>query len=431
MTEEDKVLKRQKIEQNRAKKRPQQESSKLPKLKREDLDDGTFDQETASIPSVASESYIWESDRKYTDLDGNRQQTTDSLSPVAAASVPSPSSPPEGASIASSKTLDMLTDQNVENYDQNSSRFEHNQVSFERAVPSHIRYAVHTPPLTEPYESPNRFHATAQKVSRIENTTINPGNFELGISRYKSSVSVSGKSSSTSSSAKFGLSRFQGNLTSTSGFDFQNNTMALSGSFAQKPSSTHSESSMGPRTDSEGSLTSADGEISRGRNVCHKPKVKCPKESNLISKVMQEPHLIAKILSNPDFAAKIFQDQGFIAKIIADMDTVSRLVSDPQISKFLEENDVSSTDEITERPLNPRPQTNFNQTLANNGISDNMIKHMLDGKEKQAQNPILTNLITNRKSADCKNANAEPSTSGDWFRASEDVTRDILQDVQR
>lgn len=111
MSEEDKYLKRKKIEKNRAKKRSQSDNGKTSKIKKDCVDDCTFEDTTMSVNSVAStmsETYFWESDRKYTDLDSNRQNVVESMSPVTAASVPSPSSPPENTNIAETKTLDML-----------------------------------------------------------------------------------------------------------------------------------------------------------------------------------------------------------------------------------------------------------------------------------------------------------------------------------
>ncbi|XP_046750514.1 nuclear hormone receptor HR96 isoform X2 [Diprion similis] len=421
MTEEDKVLKRQKIEQNRAKKRPQHDVTKTPKLKRENVEENSFDQESSSLPFGPPETYIWESDRKYTDLDGNRQQVTDSLSPVTASSVPSPSSPPEGGNVTGSKTLDMLRDQGAGRFEQNPPRFEQGHATFERVIQGRGKYVGNTPPPSvESYESSAGFEACSQKVLKLDESVMGlQGSMEPEVSGYKSSLaSLEVRSATPSGSSKYSeLVRFEGNRFG----QLQSPT-----NFGQKPSTIDPEGS----TDSR--MQSSETKVTESvETACRKPKETCPKESDLVSKVMQEPQLIARILSNPEFAAKIFQDQGFISKIITDTDTVSRLVSDPQISKFLEESDVSSTDDIATRSQsNVKPHADFDETLQNNGISDNMIRHMLDAEQKQVENPILTNLITNRNSAECKNANGETSASGDWSKA-EDVARDILQDVQR
>lgn len=118
MSEEDKALKRQKIELNRAKKRRRQ-SQKLDdrKHKSEDIsqDEESLTQEAENSPeasttsSLVSETYFWDSGKKYVELEASeRASGLDSLSPVAAASVPSPFSPSENNDIVSSKTLEML-----------------------------------------------------------------------------------------------------------------------------------------------------------------------------------------------------------------------------------------------------------------------------------------------------------------------------------
>lgn len=118
MTEEDKVLKRHKIEQNRAKKRPPSGESRVAKMKRETVEDCSYDNDTsvsvASVKSAAStissDGYSWESEKKYADLNRSGQSAAERLSPATAASVPSPSSPPENREIVGSKTLEMLGD---------------------------------------------------------------------------------------------------------------------------------------------------------------------------------------------------------------------------------------------------------------------------------------------------------------------------------
>lgn len=125
MSEEDKVLKRKKIEKNRAKKRSQSDNSKASKIKKDSVDDCTFEDTSMSVNSVAStisETYFWESDRKYTDLDGNRH-VVESMSPATTASVPSPTSPSENTNIAETKTLDMLKE-STHNPRSNFARYE-------------------------------------------------------------------------------------------------------------------------------------------------------------------------------------------------------------------------------------------------------------------------------------------------------------------
>lgn len=420
MTEEDKILKRKKIEQNRAKKRLPSEPLKVQKFKKESLEDSSIDHESTSLPSVASESYVWESDKRYTDLDGNRQQTTDSLSPVTTASVPSPSSPPEGANIASTKTLDMLT--------------EENQTLLEKGNQNNDRYLFQTPPRMESFDATAGFDASSQKFFKFGHSSMNPlGNSDAQLHKYKSSIQEMEKDSSVlQSSLKYELSRSTKNSSNNSQrSDIQNSAASVSVSFSQNRSSFYPESSTSSRRGSELSPNGTEVEITQGDNVRHKSKETGTKKSNLLSRVMREPRLIAKVFSNPELAAKIFQDQGFVSKILEDTETVSRLVADPQISKFIEENDVTQINETDERQANSKPRTELGQKLANNGISDNMIRHMLDEERKQVENPILTNLITNRTSAECKSVNGEANINRDWSQPLQDVARDISQDVQR
>lgn len=141
MSEEDKVMKRQKIELNRAKKRPLSDRENHSKLKRELLDD-TVEHVTdqglsvSSVPSCPEQvsvsapavSKSWVADTRqphqnFDDLDRFRtispraSMSTDRHhmsepfpSPTSAASIPSPSSPPDSATVAASKTLEMLSE---------------------------------------------------------------------------------------------------------------------------------------------------------------------------------------------------------------------------------------------------------------------------------------------------------------------------------
>ncbi|KDR10212.1 nuclear hormone receptor HR96 isoform X2 [Zootermopsis nevadensis] len=142
MSEEDKVMKRQKIELNRAKKRPLSDRENHSKLKRELLDDtlesvadpglsvssvsSCPDQDRLSAPEV-SKAWIADDarqpDQNFEDLyrlhtisprastSTDRHQMSEPFpSPTSAASIPSPSSPPDSATVAASKTLEMLSE---------------------------------------------------------------------------------------------------------------------------------------------------------------------------------------------------------------------------------------------------------------------------------------------------------------------------------
>lgn len=103
MTDEDKVLKKKKIEQNRAKKRSPIDEPRITKMKREIIEESSYDDTSLSVASTVS-------DTGFIDLDVLRQSTLENMSPISAASVPSPSSPPENRDIIGSKSSDMLKD---------------------------------------------------------------------------------------------------------------------------------------------------------------------------------------------------------------------------------------------------------------------------------------------------------------------------------
>jgi hypothetical protein len=141
MSEEDKVIKRQKIELNRAKKRPLSDRENHSKLKRELRDDSVESVRdpglsVLSVPSCPAQDRVsapevskaWDVDaqqphQKFEDLDrlhtisprastsaDHHQMPAPFPSPTSAASIPSPSSPPDSATVAASKTLEMLSE---------------------------------------------------------------------------------------------------------------------------------------------------------------------------------------------------------------------------------------------------------------------------------------------------------------------------------
>lgn len=141
MSEEDKVMKRQKIELNRAKKRPLSDRENHCKSKRR-LYDETIQSVTdpglsvSSVSSCPDQDCVSAPEVSKTWIAGTRQphqnfENSDRLqtvsprasasadrhrmsepfpSPTSAASIPSPSSPPDSATAAASKTLEMLSE---------------------------------------------------------------------------------------------------------------------------------------------------------------------------------------------------------------------------------------------------------------------------------------------------------------------------------
>ena len=421
MSEEDKVLKRQKIEQNRAKKRPGSDSHKALKLKRESIDESNFDDTSTSLPSVASvasvmsESYFWESDKKYTDLDANKQSTVDSMSPVTAASVPSPSSPPENCDIAGTKTLEMLKDAfhnsanaNFSKHDQSVSH-NSNDLDAEKNSSSHSNCNSN---LNNSHEQEKRHSKPSVKLSE-----------SIAILTKLEKKPVNSRESSPSSPS---CSKLENNLPSYS---------------AAKPSleEQKSQSSLAECLDSIKPGNSCTNELlpcvqqkcTEEIVINQKSKEDCTKSSNLASKIMQGAGWLAKIISNPTVISKVIQDQNILAKFITDPEIIKKLISDPQISKVLEETLISQS-----VPNSPEAITDSSvevENINNDFILTKTVKEASDNDQNQVQNPILTNLITNQNSGECERPNfgASSSKSSEWNKTPDDVTRDVLQDLQR
>ncbi|KAG7200812.1 hypothetical protein KM043_003183 [Ampulex compressa] len=413
MSEEDKVLKRQKIEQNRAKKRPPSDSGKGSKIKRDCVEDCSLEDTSMSVNSVAStmsETYFWESDRKYADLDANRQTVAESMSPVTAASAPSPSSPSESASISGSKTLEMLRESS-----KTTVRFEQSSRRYEEPEPGSESKRLQSDACVQNSRARyGEFFPVSHGSMKEKSSAESPEKYEQNILDFQPSYG-----SAEDQSPKY-----------DAGFE---ETMHYQ-KFEQSPERSPLEyaeaaSEEGAaRLDSSSNARTIVQSVAEESTMCQKPKETCPKGNDLVTKFAQDPGLVMKFANSPNLVAKIFQDQGLILKIMTDPEMASRLSSDPQISQFLEEN--SAIEEV-EAESDSKADVRFKEALKNNGISDTMIKHMLKGKQSHVENPILTDLITNRTSEECKNKDVDQSASGDWAKSTADVTRDVLQDVQR
>lgn len=164
-------------------------------------------------------------------------------------------------------------------------------------------------------------------------------------------------------------------------------------------------------------------------SICQKPKETCLSGSNLVAKFKQDPGLLTKFVSNPNLVAKIFQDQRVIMKIMTDPDMVTCLAVDPYITQFLEEHDAIDKT-IIGRDHDVKTRIQLREAPENNGNLDDS-RYMPKSKGSHVENPILTDLITNRNAEECKKQNLESSTNTDWNKNTADVTRDVLQDVQR
>lgn len=384
MSEEDKVLKRKKIEKNRAKKRSQSDNAKASKIKKDCVDDCTFEDTSMSVNSVASamsETYFWESDRKYTDLDGNRQNVVESMSPVTAASVPSPSSPPESTNIAETKTLDMLK---------------------ESGHSSRSNVASRTRSFTD-------FNVAPPDTGKNKNAPSNSGEYEQNLELSPEFIN-----SINNEPPRYSPS-FDENASNYSKFEQSNehnsfiyvDCVSNSGTSRSDPSSQAKEET----------------------TICQKPKETCSSGSNLVAKFKQDPNLFTKFINNPNLVAKILQDQRVVMKIMTDPDMATCLAADPHITQFLEEN--GATDTSDGRGNKTGNQSQREAPRNNSSLNNNIARYTPKSKKGHIENPILTDLITNRNTEECKNQNSEPSVTTDWNKSTADVTRDVLQDVQR
>lgn len=393
MSEEDKVLKRQKIEQNRAKKRPNRDGAKVTKMKKESIDELNFDNDTSvsiasvvSTASTATETYFWESDRKYTDLDANRQSVIDSMSPVPAASVPSPLSPPENLDIAGSKTLEMLKDSynSPPNYHELSPHVTNHptKISTDRNSSSdHVTYE-NSPDVTNLDEK-----TSAQRVTKQDNGRQNSEIILLECENYKTT--------SYSPIEENGLitrTRSDENV-KKSNYDSCSNCTQIS--------------------------CSIESGISLGTKNSHS------KNSNLAMKISQDPELISKMVNNPHLISKIFTNQEVLIKIITDPETLSKLTENPTVSQLLQDNIINVEDKNVEKS-----EEEIKDNLEVNDNFNSINSHVVEPQNNLIENPILTNLITNN-SPDEEKIHIDESSSDDWNKMSDDVTKDVLQEVQR
>ncbi|KAI4472676.1 hypothetical protein M0802_016586 [Mischocyttarus mexicanus] len=409
MSEEDKVLKRQKIEQNRAKKRPQSDNIKASKVKKDCVEDCNFEDTVNSVASTVSETYFWESDKKYADLDAGRQNPIENMSPVTAASVPSPSSPPESGNITGSKTLDMLKDsynakcnfvkyELISQYEEpNTTDVDSRRINSHSPIPNRTRF--------------NEFDLTSQSNGNDKNISINSRKFDQNLLEFDSNFGNSSNQSprypheyedSTASYCKYEQSPESGPSTF---IDCTSNVETT-----QLNLSPISHTSV--QTFTEETTT------------CQRQKEMCPKGNDLVNKFTQNPELVMKFVNNPRLVAKIFQDKHFILKIMTDPVLVNRLVADPQISQFVKENSIDNDDNNdTLNQSNPE----LEKDVIEDQISPTTSRQQFKIKQNHVENPILTDLITYKSTENYKNKDTDQSTN----KTTADVTKDVLQDVQR
>ncbi|XP_058792528.1 uncharacterized protein LOC131664991 isoform X2 [Phymastichus coffea] len=380
MSDEDKVLKRQKIEQNRAKKRPCKENYKAVKAKKESLDDPNFDDSTsipsvASVASVMSESYFWESDKKYADLDANKQSTVDSLSPVAAACVPSPSSPPQNCDIASTVDID---------------------------IPKGSPSQVDCPSQVNFYSSAKESIESKGQSNKVNESVLKSSN-RYCLRSINSSVSSPNCSKLEKSPPAYTMYKLP-----------------------EEEKSHNDLNECLSSNEIEETVPSVPIHCSEEAIMCQKSKENCINRTDLVTKMIHDPELVAKLVTNPNVIANvIIQDQSLFTKFIKDPEIISKLASDPQILQYLEEDKTVSSRIQETVKTNSHPER-----YLDNKISSNLNKNVIDSNRGHVENPILTNLITTHRKEELNQRNDIPTTS-EWHDITDEVTRDVLQDVER
>lgn len=413
MSEEDKILKRNKIEKNRAKKRSQSDSGKESKIKKNSMDDCMFEDTSISVNSVASttmsETYFWESDRKYADLDGNRQNAVESMSPATAASVPSPSSPPESTNIAETKTLDMLKE-SAHSSRSNFTRYGQPILYVNKDVETGAR-RVNLDSSVRSRARPVVSSVAPQIVRSDKVSLVNSVKYEQNSLEFNPAYVNSSESTKYSSESEEGTCNYS-KLEHVQGSPMYVDHASNSGT---------SQSDVNPMSHVEFAKEEA--------TICQKSKEMCSSGNSLVAKFKQDPKLIAKFASNPRLVEKIFQDQRLIMKIMTDPEMVTCLAADPHVTQFLKENGVM--DATDQRNCDDEMSEGHSKALENNSVSSNATKYETKFKDSHVENPILTDLITNRNAEEYKNQNLETITNTDWNKNAADVTRDVLQDVQR
>lgn len=394
MSEEDKVLKRNKVEQNRAKKRPSPDISKIAKTKKESLNDTIFDDTSTSLPSatsvtsIVSETYFWESDKNVHDV--SKQLTIDHSSPITASSVPSPSSPPENCDIAGTKTLEMLKDATFIKNDHSVS-FDLNELHSDNNPSSQINF-------NHSYNQDTRLPAEPIKIlnSVLNNSMEN---------RSQDQVNTSLASSI--------CTRYQNLSPNYSTFNSTNNKKKEHESMCQ--------------TSWEG----MENCIDQATLMLSQSKV----EDGLVNKKCEatssNTELISKLVKNPNIFVKVFQDPTFLEKFISDLDVMKKLVSNPCISQILETNIKLSDLEDAKNIPNEKIDVNVGskQLVHDNLISINYEENLQSTNQNHLLNPILTNLITNKNSEEEAKHSKDPCKVEKLFKT--DVPENILKDVQK
>ena len=280
MSDEEKLVKRQKIERNRAKKDKFTDIGKEKHNGKDSVDYSDFEENSIpSITSITSESCFWESDKK---CNSSNSCAIESVSPVTASSVPSPSSPLGNCVITSSKTVDVLknsSDSLVTNFDNSgpclSSNLTHD-------TSSHVNYNTHSKNNVQQEKKNGHQPILSNKI------TVNLSQADDTSPKFENFTSLS--------------KTFNANMRKLNS-DYCSNQSPIEAQIEESSS----------------------------------------KKPDLPSQILHNSQLVDKLASNPDIIVKAFFNPAVISKLLSDPEIVSKLMSDPQISQLLKENILSQT----------------------------------------------------------------------------------------
>ncbi|KAJ8687815.1 hypothetical protein QAD02_023609 [Eretmocerus hayati] len=328
MTDDDKVLKRKKIEQNRAKKKPySSKNDGFPSAEEKHIEKSNCDsastllKQSFTIPSVTHGTYQKRFDGNWGDVNPCKHSVAKNMSPTIAASVPSPSSPLENCHIFSSKTLDMLEylhndhspnptkidhlkHQNLDDFSSEkiSSQMYHNAESHNNYVSQKILpNSSRTTDITMMCKS-NEYEQLKIDQNICRNTWNHP----------KCQDRSSDATVSKMANDLIGDTFHTGSLVNRNKETIVPNYLTTSTESAIDESSVMQESN--------GTLE---------KNV-------------VISMLMHNPAWVVEILNNPEIIAKFIKDQDFIEK----------LISDPLTLKVVQKNIASKNESTTLTNLN-------------------------------------------------------------------------------
>lgn len=375
MSEEDKVLKRQRIEQNRVKKKLRTQNIDESKTNKDVIDNEIVDDTSMSVTSVTSnlsETYFLDTDTKYTEFGEDRQILIDNMSPATATSAPSPSIPLENIDVAETKTLNAIKETSHSVIDFTESQ---RQSSFRTNDPRIGRNLCSKSLILNQYESNESSHVS-QNIEQKHLLEAHSTSDDYNIS----------------SSSK----------------DYKQNTIVESNTWHENNSS----------------LDYADQKLieTLAHQVC---KDNSELKINNYIDYAQDSNFLMKIISQPNLVAKIFQDMSVILKILANPKMMKKLTTDPEVSKFVKENNLVSSDNESTKILDqfnnpigdiPKNEKNSNNTCLTSKTINSVMK-----------NPILTDLINDSKKQN--NQSNESNKNNHGFKT--DTMQDILQDVER